>query len=166
MLGGLISEFYPSFIYNGESQISLIGNTVLAASLHFALSSCQPLFFFVALLMKERLVLRAVMTTWLVCGVGESCCGHWSAGGVADGRGMVTCSLARLLPTTDPRFSAPRSLPLCMAAATEQITVSRQLPSPCVNQKVMSLLKGGLYNAGLGRSRRHCRGTAKNKLDE
>lgn len=45
MLGGLISEFYPSFIYNGESQISLIGNTVLAASLHFALSSCQPLFF-------------------------------------------------------------------------------------------------------------------------
>ena len=48
-----------SFIhYNGESRISLIGNTVLAASLHFALSLCQPLLF-VALLMEERLVLRA-----------------------------------------------------------------------------------------------------------
>lgn len=26
-------------------------------------------------------MLRAVMTAWLVCGVRESCRGHWSAGG-------------------------------------------------------------------------------------
>lgn len=53
---------------------------MLAASLHFALSSCQPLLF-VALLMEERLVLRAGVTAWLVCGIGESCWGPWSAEG-------------------------------------------------------------------------------------
>lgn len=57
--------------------------------------------FFVALLMKERLVLRAVMTTWLVCGVGESCCGHWSAGGWQTGEVWSPAHLpASCLPLT------------------------------------------------------------------